>query len=118
MKYFFRVSGSHPCSNVFGFQSLLLRSGRREGWLLGGPSVNGLLSESPFLYHPKEHHSVGFHRDPVAILDFGSLYPSLFMAHNLCYSTLLHVEDVGKLPGDQVMTRWPITFIFRFRFRF
>jgi DNA polymerase delta subunit 1 len=31
----------------------------------------------------------GFYTDPVATLDFASLYPSIMMAHNLCYSTLI-----------------------------
>lgn len=31
----------------------------------------------------------GFYTDPVATLDFASLYPSIMMAHNLCYSTLV-----------------------------
>ncbi len=31
----------------------------------------------------------GFYQDPVATLDFASLYPSIMMAHNLCYSTLV-----------------------------
>jgi len=31
----------------------------------------------------------GFYKDPVATLDFASLYPSIMMAHNLCYSTLV-----------------------------
>lgn len=32
---------------------------------------------------------VGFYKEPVATLDFASLYPSIMMAHNLCYSTLV-----------------------------
>ena len=32
---------------------------------------------------------VGYYREPVATLDFASLYPSIMMAHNLCYSTLV-----------------------------
>ena len=31
----------------------------------------------------------GFYIEPVATLDFASLYPSIMMAHNLCYSTLI-----------------------------
>ena len=31
----------------------------------------------------------GFYSMPVATLDFASLYPSIMMAHNLCYTTLL-----------------------------
>lgn len=39
---------------------------------------------------------VGFYEKPIATLDFASLYPSIMMAHNLCYSTLIPghlVED-------------------------
>lgn len=31
----------------------------------------------------------GYYRDPIATLDFASLYPSIMMAHNLCYTTLV-----------------------------
>ena len=31
----------------------------------------------------------GFYDVPIATLDFSSLYPSIMMAHNLCYTTLL-----------------------------
>jgi DNA polymerase delta subunit 1 len=31
----------------------------------------------------------GFYQVPIATLDFTSLYPSIMMAHNLCYSTYL-----------------------------
>ncbi|KAK4337001.1 hypothetical protein RND71_044099 [Anisodus tanguticus] len=31
----------------------------------------------------------GYYQEPIATLDFSSLYPSIMMAHNLCYTTLL-----------------------------
>lgn len=34
----------------------------------------------------------GFHTEPVAVLDFASLYPSIMMAHNFCYSTMIPPE--------------------------
>ena len=47
----------------------------------------------------------GYYRDPVATLDFASLYPSIMMAHNLCYSTLLPQHRLGCLkrkPGGRI----------------
>ena len=35
----------------------------------------------------------GFHDIPIVTLDFASLYPSIMMAHNLCYSTLIKSGD-------------------------
>ena len=35
----------------------------------------------------------GFYTEPIATLDFASLYPSIMMAHNLCYSTLVRCGD-------------------------
>lgn len=34
---------------------------------------------------------------PIATLDFSSLYPSIMMAHNLCYTTLLDKRTVDRL---------------------
>jgi len=38
-----------------------------------------------------------FHQLPIVTLDFASLYPSIMMAHNLCYSTLLKPGEEKNL---------------------
>lgn len=38
----------------------------------------------------------GFYQDPIATLDFASLYPSIMMAHNLCYTTLIRKNVAEK----------------------
>ncbi|KAL8541954.1 hypothetical protein ACS0TY_002988 [Phlomoides rotata] len=46
----------------------------------------------------------GFYEKPIATLDFASLYPSIMMAYNLCYCTLVTPEDARKhnLPPECV----------------
>ncbi|KAE9587344.1 DNA polymerase delta catalytic subunit [Lupinus albus] len=39
----------------------------------------------------------GYYEKPIATLDFASLYPSIMMAYNLCYCTLVTPEDARKL---------------------
>uniref|UniRef100_A0A183AG94 DNA polymerase n=1 Tax=Echinostoma caproni TaxID=27848 RepID=A0A183AG94_9TREM len=41
----------------------------------------------------------GFYNEPIATLDFASLYPSIMMAYNLCYSTLLQVNSNKQSGG-------------------
>ena len=43
----------------------------------------------------------GYYDIPIATLDFSSLYPSIMMAHNLCYTTLLKPSEREKLAPDQ-----------------
>jgi DNA polymerase delta subunit 1 len=51
----------------------------------------------------------GFYQVPIATLDFTSLYPSIMMAHNLCYSTWLqdrnHASRFGLVQDvDYIVT--------------
>jgi len=34
----------------------------------------------------------GYYEEPIATLDFASLYPSIMMAYNLCYCTLVNIS--------------------------
>ena len=52
--------------------------------------------------HPVECNTVGLYKEPVCVLDFASLYPSLFRAYNMSYDTLLHDKrDAKQLEEDQ-----------------
>lgn len=44
----------------------------------------------------------GFYDVPIATLDFASLYPSIMMAHNICYSTLVKGNDVNVIDPANV----------------
>lgn len=76
--------------------SLLLRTAHRRGYVVAGRNEAGQLVESPHLLHPIEHKTAGLYMTPVATCDFASLYPSLYRAYNLCYTTLVHQ---GEQPG-------------------
>lgn len=39
----------------------------------------------------------GFYSRPIATLDFASLYPSIMIAHNLCYTTCLVRPPEGQV---------------------
>eukprot|EP00746_Dinoflagellata_sp_MGD_P163690 gnl/MRDRNA2_/MRDRNA2_91872_c0_seq1.p1 gnl/MRDRNA2_/MRDRNA2_91872_c0~~gnl/MRDRNA2_/MRDRNA2_91872_c0_seq1.p1 ORF type:complete len:1150 (+),score=221.56 gnl/MRDRNA2_/MRDRNA2_91872_c0_seq1:69-3518(+) len=77
-------------------QSQLLRKARAEGFLFPAKPSHGSDErsfEGGFVMDPK----CGFYRAPIATLDFASLYPSIMMAHNICYSTLL---SGGQTPSE------------------
>nr|XP_021189577.2 DNA polymerase delta catalytic subunit [Helicoverpa armigera] len=67
--------------------SQLLRKAKDAGYLM--PAYHGQGSDEQFegatVIEPKR----GYYADPISTLDFASLYPSIMMAHNLCYTTLV-----------------------------
>jgi DNA polymerase delta subunit 1 len=54
-----------------------------------------------FVLEPK----TGFYKMPIATLDFASLYPSIMIAHNICYTTKL--ERTGTLEAGKHFTITP-----------
>lgn len=80
--------------------SMLLRRARQRRLLVptvgytGGGGDRGF--EGATVIEPMK----GFYNCPVATLDFASLYPSIIMAHNLCYSTLVPPREVSRYPAD------------------
>lgn len=51
----------------------------------------------------------GFYTTPVATLDFSSLYPSILLAHNLCFSTFVRDPKFMGLQGVTYETHRPAT---------
>lgn len=57
--------------------------------------------EGAFVLEPKRN----FYNIPIATLDFASLYPSIMMAHNLCYCTLIKPDNKKNFsPDDYTLT--------------
>lgn len=74
----------------FKVESLMFRIAKPENFLLVSPSrkqVGGqnALECLPLVMEPQS----AFYNGPVLVLDFQSLYPSVMIAYNYCYSTFL-----------------------------
>ncbi|KAG7443660.1 uncharacterized protein BT62DRAFT_988235 [Guyanagaster necrorhizus] len=75
--------------------SQLYRKANEEGYVV--PALKGEGTDDQYegatVIEPKK----GYYDAPIATLDFSSLYPSIMMAHNLCYTTLLDKTTVERL---------------------
>ena len=87
----------------FRVESVMLRITKPHNYILLSPSKSEVQAQRPLdtqalTLEPKS----GFYGEsPVVVLDFQSLYPSLIIAYNMCYSTCigsLNGSD-GKNPG-------------------
>ncbi|KAF8845184.1 hypothetical protein BDN67DRAFT_962126 [Paxillus ammoniavirescens] len=75
--------------------SQLFRKANEEGYVIPAFKNEGgdEQYEGATVIDPKK----GYYDTPIATLDFSSLYPSIMMAHNLCYTTLLDKPTIDRL---------------------
>ncbi|CAB3369259.1 Hypothetical predicted protein [Cloeon dipterum] len=82
----------------FRVESMMLRLAKPRNFVPVSPAVTqkAMMKAPECIALVMEPKSL-FYEDPVAVLDFQSLYPSVIIAHNLCFSTCLgRVELLGK----------------------
>lgn len=71
----------------------------KEGFVMTTRERVSMFSEGGKVEKPLK----GFHK-LVLVFDFASLYPSIIRSKNICFSTLVAPDMVGKLPRDEVNT--------------
>jgi DNA polymerase delta subunit 1 len=95
-----------PRAQVF---SQILRYAQKAGFLVpflkGGKMADGVAYEGATVLHA----NTGYYTEPIATLDFASLYPSIMMAHNLCYTTLVPAAQVGTVVQECDVAKAPVT---------
>jgi DNA polymerase zeta len=81
----------------FRVESLVMRLTKPNNYILLSPSKQQVSAQMapeclPLVMEPQS----GFYQDPLLVLDFQSLYPSIIIAYNYCYSTC-----VGRLQAGE-----------------
>ncbi|CAE6528011.1 unnamed protein product [Rhizoctonia solani] len=74
--------------------SQLYRKANADGYVIPNMKAEGVDEqyEGATVIEPKR----GYYDVPIATLDFSSLYPSIMMAHNLCYTTLIYKDTIDQ----------------------
>lgn len=74
----------------FKVESLLARLAKRDNYIMISPSKKQVGQQNALEYIPLVMEpETRFYTSPVLVLDFQSLYPSIVIAYNYCYSTCL-----------------------------
>ena len=77
----------------------ILRLAKKMNYLL--PHVTNRNVDSKYQGATVLDPERGFYSDPVTVFDFGSLYPSIMIAHNLCPTTLLNKNQEKSYDPSQ-----------------
>lgn len=86
-------------------ESILLRLCKLESFLMNSPSKQDVKRQKslecvPLVMEPQS----AFYKSPLVILDFQSLYPSIMIAYNYCYSTIIGRVDTLNLKSNEIGT--------------
>lgn len=94
----FDANGYLQTDLQYRVESVMLRIAKPMNYIAVTPSVQQRAQMKapqcvPLIMEPESR----FYSNAVLVLDFQSLYPSIVIAYNYCYSTCLgHVENLGK----------------------
>ena len=78
--------------------SQITRQARDKGYMVPHIKVN-TNSQEAYEGATVLEAQTGAYYEPITALDFEGLYPSIMMAHNLCYSTLVIDPKYDNIPG-------------------
>lgn len=78
--------------------SLILRKAKEMEYVC--PTIDAVETEKTYEGGYVMEAQKGFYPNPITVLDFSSLYPSIMIANNICYTTLLSPTQVSKIPSD------------------
>lgn len=92
-------------------EAALLLKARSLGYILLSPSRQKVANQAPMEVIPlvMEPRSQ-FYSDPVIVLDFQSLYPSMMIAYNLCFSTCLGKLRSGAAGNEETTSRLGVSY--------
>lgn len=93
----------HSRGSQYRVESMMIRLAHSQNYIVLSPNNEQVARQPamealPLVMEPNS----GMYEDPVCVLDFQSLYPSMIIAYNLCFSTCLgkpchfHDETAGQ----------------------
>jgi DNA polymerase zeta len=71
-------------------EAAMLKTAHPAGFVVLSPTKKAVAGMDPIVHIPLVMEPIShFYHNPIVVLDFQSLYPSVMIAYNLCFSTLL-----------------------------
>lgn len=78
--------------------SQLMNKANQRGMII--PAVRSSKADEQYKGATVIEPKMGYYTTPIPTLDFASLYPSIMIAHNICYSTLIKTKIPNEIQFD------------------